>query len=1548
MQSVTILRRVFAWSVRGLLVVSMAVVLLVALVLMVATVVLETSVGTKLALGRALSWYDANVMGSIGFDHIDGTLAHGATIHGLALSDRFGANIAHIDAVELSLDPFQVVLRGSELVRLGVHGGYLRWSSDETGPVLEDILPPAREQPPKPDIELDTPVRVHAAVSLSSFSLVGVTHGIDAAIVRDLGLELEIIGEGKHANLSLQRGRVDVPALGPNGLRVFDLSAHGGWTWPALRVDRAELDANAGWLQLWNIGFDLGTHAVSADVAASIDQGFAQSITSVHVPTDVRLALEADGDFHALGVQTKLTIPGLAAADVSLEGSLEPHVDLVGLLEATLVSQLGRSNERSHLWADVVTRGDELVIDTLASEARVALQGRSFDVDANTTIEGRTVSDASWNVAVTSLHDLVSTLESSGMLPADGPDMRDLAGSLSSSGTCMRANERTHCDADLSLDAFSGFGVRLSELDVSAGIGFGEPLVVDLRRLEARSRSAWLRSTAPATVMVAKRWFALNGLDLAFSGGFLRADAMIDRDHEVEAKLVAKFDLERARALAPELALDGDLHMHMSARGPARAPHLVFVARSESLRWRDHGLGDLDVHAEHTGMHTRVAVAAAGDVVRSLDARVDVPVSLDLHELKLHHHMHTGGSMAFAIDGLSLARLSTLVATATDLDGEVSASGTFAGRRALDNASVTVRAHGLRMSGERIGDRELGDVLVEANFRDERLFTALQWFTSSGGNMSMRALVPVAVNFGRPTIVWHRERRHTVSANSHGFELAQLDSWFPGLGVTGVLDATLDVHGIPRDPNVLVRVQGKQLAWRGVALGNVALTASYVDERAAASARGAGPLVRRLAFDAALPIGLGWDRTPVWHHTDSHHLSITFDHLALDQLSHIWPTLAATGHIGVHVLARGTANDPTLLAHLRSRNLGYRGRELGRTDVALTYEQAQVLAYAHIQRASNQRMDVSASIPVELDLPRRRVRWKRFDEHTFELVMAGIDEHTVSAIVAVPDQTSMRIDAYASAHGNIDDFSARVNVDASVGGKHDEPMPMNLRAQLTPTLQRASLIVGRDGAILRANAVMAARLSTAQFRTAPLQASLDMPGLALARLSPFLPRSLHDLRGTMKAQAAVRGTLSSPDAQGTVQLQNGSVTVVPLQARFRNIDVDLRLSDRVATLRALSFTSGRGHSHGSGWARIGSSPSDIRAHVSVRTDDLPLVRPGIPRMFVSTNASADVRRTNERTDVELVVGDTLVDLVGTNVPAPKRIPHSDAVTFVDPAGRSQLAHDLQEQADASDPRAFRLLVDLDKPIIVRGPNVELSLGGLLKVQSVGDVRRSNGRIRVNRGRFELLGTRFEIDRGSVVIPERGDPEPFVDVVARANVPAAEVTVTVRGRVSQPELRLSSNPPMSEGQIFSLLVTGSPDSKGLTSDEAQAKAASVLAAVSSPGLQRALSDRVGIDRATVRFGENVEQPILGVGKRLTKRAYVETIYHHNAPRNKNQAALRFEYQLARRSPRWFLETMFGDAAVGSIDVIWRKIFGGARTPTNGDERVKPTPTNRQRR
>jgi translocation and assembly module TamB len=244
------------------------------------------------------------------------------------------------------------------------------------------------------------------------------------------------------------------------------------------------------------------------------------------------------------------------------------------------------------------------------------------------------------------------------------------------------------------------------------------------------------------------------------------------------------------------------------------------------------------------------------------------------------------------------------------------------------------------------------------------------------------------------------------------------------------------------------------------------------------------------------------------------------------------------------------------------------------------------------------------------------------------------------------------------------------------------------------------------------------------------------------------------------------------------------------------------------------------------------------------------------------------------------------------------------------------------------------------PVEIRGQGVEMVWGGKISLNSSAGKTRVSGAIEAKPGRLRMIGNIFDIESGIITFPASGDMDPFVDLVASVRTQEALVTATLKGRAAKPDLVLTSEPPMNQYQILALLITGKSDTTLESDDETDipTQAASLLMSFNNPELERQLYEKLGVDRISLSMGSTLSEPIVAVGKRIGRRVYVESEYHHNAPEGENRAAGRLEYRLA---PGWSLETEYGDAQKGEVGVYWQRRFGEKK---KREDDAKSTTTN----
>jgi len=227
-------------------------------------------------------------------------------------------------------------------------------------------------------------------------------------------------------------------------------------------------------------------------------------------------------------------------------------------------------------------------------------------------------------------------------------------------------------------------------------------------------------------------------------------------------------------------------------------------------------------------------------------------------------------------------------------------------------------------------------------------------------------------------------------------------------------------------------------------------------------------------------------------------------------------------------------------------------------------------------------------------------------------------------------------------------------------------------------------------------------------------------------------------------------------------------------------------------------------------------------------------------------------------------------------------------------------------------------------------NVELGLSPDFRVE-LGEETDLFGEVRILRGRLDVIGRRFDFQRNSVVRFTGRPTEPTLNVTAVYNNTRAGVKVSmhVQGQAGEIQLVPTSEPPLTESEIYTLLATGRTNLKRGSggSEIGSAQAVSVLGSLAASQLKNAVSDKVGLDVLSVEAGDEgqlLQGATLEAGKYITDDLYLGYAGKVGADPSKyeNSNAVRLEYQFLRR---WSFEATYGDAKSGSADVVWTRDY-----------------------
>jgi hypothetical protein len=1050
---------------------------------------------------------------------------------------------------------------------------------------------------------------------------------------------------------------------------------------------------------------------------------------------------------------------------------------------------------------------------------------------------------------------------------------------------------------------------------------------IDLRDLAIAHRGMLSRLVDPARIEVSAEEIEIDALRLRVGTGLVEAAGRLATRARTDFRLVLRdIVLSELDPLLPGPRVEGVLSATLGLRGTLEEPEASFDLHARGLVVDRVELGTVQARLALRDELLAGRLSARGGLARRAEVDVSIPFASDLAsglaEASVSIPDHRPLRINASVERLALERLPTGVVPPRS-SGTVDARLDVEGPMRAPIVSGRVDGRDLALQGGLIGD---ATALV--SFEDERAALRLRLEGPWARRLRAEASIPMTVHLGRREIDLHEHRELRLAVHGEGLNLSVPRTWVGNWPASGTADVTLGAEGSVVDWRAHAFARARELAYEGHAVGDALVDVEVTTDHGDLDLRVTGPAVRRLHVRARAPLRTDEGRLPAWNPHGMHNVDVLLQGLNVERLGVLTPELPVSGLVEGVVHLEGSVDDASGVVDLVTRRLAWRDHRLGRVWVAARYDGERLVALAEQQSGLGEWIRARLEAPVSLVDRAPWVEWRSMDAHAFDLHAAGIDEQLLGAFVELPAETTLDASARLQGTGNRDDFHIDGQIRGRVGREAAMGTTFSADLEIGPHEQELRAVLGGAG-VETANIVTRTEAPVVDLARGdlvlddvPFELELRADRLRLTAFDPLLPTTLDGLDGVLQARAFGSGTVGNPDIRGFVEIHDGAVTVVPMLQRFEGADVFVVFDGSRIRLEELNVRSGRGRTSARGQLLIGRGA--LRGHLVARTRALPLVRPGLPIMTLDTRVVATVDTRPEPTRVSVTAENTRLRVMATTVDAPTSIPTSDDIVFVDRRPRQRPVRP-EDPPPPEVPSDLHLTLRLGTPALVIGPNADMEWDGAVEVTRIAGETRATGALEATRGRFLLLGREFDLERGIVTLPEERTIDPFIDLVATTALPDGSVTVTLRGRASRPDLRLTSSPPLPETEVFSLLVTGAPGGARDESTEFDAQAAAMLAAFNNPVIAGHLRETIGIDRVGVAFGEDIENPILTVGKRLNRRLYLETRYHHDAPVDQNTAEVRLEYAFI--PPRWSLQTHFGDAAVGGIEIWWQRRFGG---------------------
>ena len=427
---------------------------------------------------------------------------------------------------------------------------------------------------------------------------------------------------------------------------------------------------------------------------------------------------------------------------------------------------------------------------------------------------------------------------------------------------------------------------------------------------------------------------------------------------------------------------------------------------------------------------------------------------------------------------------------------------------------------------------------------------------------------------------------------------------------------------------------------------------------------------------------------------------------------------------------------------------------------------------------------------------------------------------------------------------------------------------------------------------------------------------IESSPMQLSIVQAFTPY-LTNVQGLGDLNVTIKGTIDDPHVIGSLGIKGGAFEVAELGTLYTGLDTQVSFEADQVNVKSFTLTD-----HNGEHMRIGGSLSVHEGRLG--TFQLVLESQNFE---VIDNRLGDVQITSllavEGTlaapklvgNIEVEAGrvevDRIFDMLGGNVYAltPQgELPPEGMTTLtrveealeqsaaaeakMAAAAAADPAHDAEQAAPIFDRMDMDLRVLVPNNLVVRGRDIRPSgpasvAVGDINVTVGGDVRMRKapgattaitGVVNTVRGTYDFQGRRFEVERDGVIrFLGTEDINPLIDISATRDISGVIARVHIRGTLREPTLTLTSDPPLDEADILSLVIFNRPinqignEERGFLTDVAANYAAGIFTEQLSQSLGRALDLDLFEIQTTTSAGEVT--PRITVGQQFGERLFL---------------------------------------------------------------------------
>jgi translocation and assembly module TamB len=420
--------------------------------------------------------------------------------------------------------------------------------------------------------------------------------------------------------------------------------------------------------------------------------------------------------------------------------------------------------------------------------------------------------------------------------------------------------------------------------------------------------------------------------------------------------------------------------------------------------------------------------------------------------------------------------------------------------------------------------------------------------------------------------------------------------------------------------------------------------------------------------------------------------------------------------------------------------------------------------------------------------------------------------------------------------------------------------------------------------------------------TAHLDKMLDLKITGHTTLLPlpyFVPM-VGSAKGNAALDMQVKGTWDKPLFSGTVQVNDGGLSLKGRPQRISGINGIVRFADGRGDVENISATIGGGRIVAAGnFELAGLRPYNLRMDMVLSDISLYISRNIIAKIGGNVLLTGDSK-------AQKLIGELWI----------KSALYSERVDW-----KTWLS-DGRKSYKARKPGGWLSRVGLnvrmfgDKNIKVKNNLADASLTVDIVIRGTLDAPVILGRVESGEGKVFFRNTQFTVIQAIADYQDATSTLPYISIRAQSSVSGYHIWLSLEGKADQMDMTLSSDPPLDDADILTLLTLGGSGGSldGLEGGIGAAEATSFLTGDVQDVVEERFADITGLDRVHIAPAVSSETGTVVPKVSVSKRLFGDKLFvtYSSTLGDENEQEMKLEYMIDES-----LSVLGGQEDTGSV-------------------------------